>query len=74
MTEKEQSSNKRKYKVKFKEIIIYEGYIDMNEEEYKKLCEGDKDILINRIRTSAIFPKRRFEEELVEFCLLKEII
>ncbi len=59
-----------RYRVTLKEIIIFEGgYIDMSEEEYKKLCEGDKDILMNRIRTGAIFPKKRHEEELEEFRL-----
>lgn len=58
-----------RYRVKLKETTIFEGFIDMNEEDYKILCNGDKDTLINRIRTSAIFPKRRLEEELEEFGL-----
>ncbi len=61
-----------KYRVKFKEIIIYEGYIEMSEEEHEKLCKGDKDILMNRIRASAIFPKKRMEEELEKFCIILE--
>ncbi len=58
-----------KYRVHFKETTTYYGYIDMSEKEYKKLCGDDKDILINRIRMFSIFPKKRMEEEIEEFCL-----
>jgi len=58
-----------KYIVKLKETITYSGYIEMNEEEYEKLCLGDKDTLMNRIRTASIFPERHCNEKLVYFLL-----
>ena len=64
-----QGNNIMKYKVEFRETTIYSGYIEMSKEEYKKLCEGDRDIRMNKIRISAIFPNKSFKEELGTFHL-----
>ena len=56
-----------RYKVKIKDTTIYIGYIEMNEEEYEKLCSEDEDVQVNEVRTRSIFTEKWDEEVLEEF-------